>query len=150
MTKRQNPGKSWRGDRWSPVIGYAIDRRFRRRRDRIAELLVIELGEQEWRNDPVDFPDDPDRSRDARFMKWRKSPPKRGSLVYRIDLAIEEITGELRRCWGLLRDVNCARSSAQVYRRLEHIVDHGDDVVVFFEESDPDTKAIIEDHYPGG
>ncbi len=150
MTKRQNPGKGWRGDRWSPVIGHAIDRRLRKRRNRIAELLAIDLDEQEWRNNPVDFPDDPDMSREARFMKWRETPPTSGSLVYRIDLAIEEITGELRRCWGLLRDVNCARSSAQVYRRLEHIVDHADDVVELFEESDPESKAIIEDHYPGG
>ena len=150
MTKGQNPGKSWRGDRWSPVIGHAIDRRLRKRRNRIAELLAIDLDEQEWRNDPVDIPDDPDMSREARFMKWRETPPTSGSLVYRIDLAIEEITGELRGCWGLLRDVNCARSSAQVYRRLEHIVDHADDVVELFEESDPETKAIIEDHYPGG
>ncbi len=150
MTERQNPGKSWRGDRWSPVIGYAIDRRLQRRRDRIAELLAIDLGEQEWRNDPVDFPDDPDMSREARFMKWRETPPTSGSLVYRIDLAIEEITGELRRCWGLLRDVNRALSGAQVYRRIEHIVARADHVVELFEESDPETKAIIEDHYPGG
>lgn len=87
---------------------------------------------------------------EARYMKWRKTRPRSGSSVYRIDLAIEEISGELRRCWGLLRDVNRARSSAQVYRRLEYIVDHASDVVALFEESDPATKAIIEDHYPGG
>ncbi len=149
-TKRQNPGKSWRGDRWSLVIGDAIDRRLHGRRDRIAELLAIDLGEQEWRVDPVDFPDEPDMSPEALYMKWRKTPPKSGSPVYRIDLAIEEIAGELRRCWGLLRDVNRARSSAQVYRRLDHIVGHADDVVALFDESDPATKAIIEDHYPGG
>ncbi len=131
-------------------MGFAIDRRLQRRRDRIAELLAIDLDEQEWRNDPVDFSDDPDMSRESRFMKWRETPPNSGSLVYRIDLAIEEITGELRRCWGLLRDVNRALSDAQVYRRLEHIVAHADHVVELFEESDPETKAIIEDHYPGG
>lgn len=150
MPERQNPGKGWRGDRWSPVIGHAIDRRLRKRRNRIAELLAIDLDEQEWRNDPVEYPDDPDISPEARFMEWRKTPPKSGSLVDRIDLAIEEISGELRRCWGLLRDVNCARSTAQVYRRLEHIVDHADHVVELFEDSDPETKAIIENHYPGG
>lgn len=150
MTKRQNPGKSWRGDRWSPAIGHAIDRRLQRRRNRIAELLAIDLDEREWRKDPVDFLDDPDMSREARFMKWRQTPPKSGSLVFRIDLAIEEIAGELRRCWGLLRDVNRARSTAQVYRRLEHIVAHVDHAGELYEESDLKTQAIIEEHYAGG
>ena len=131
-------------------MGFAIDRRLQRRRDRIAELLAIDLDEQEWRNDPVDFPDDPDMSREARFMKWRETPPNSGSLVYRIDLAIEEITGELRRCWALSRDVNRAASSAQIYRILERLEADSDRAVELFRSIDPRVRHLIEEAYPGG
>lgn len=127
---RTKPSLGWRGDNWSPVIGNAIERRLKARRARLAELLDIDIKDREFQCLPGD--------------------PGNGRYIYRIDLAIDELTRELRTCWSLLREVNRAASSAQVYRTLEAIAAEPTNFVDPSQRIDPETWGWIEDHYPGG
>jgi hypothetical protein len=129
----------------------AIDGRLQSRRERLANLLDINLDEREWQNQPPEFPNDPNLAPGERYIRWRKTPPTEGRQVYRIDLALEELGDALRECWGVLRDVNRAGSAAQVFRTLEAVArapakyTHVDSL----RELGPRTISLIEDNYPG-
>ncbi|MCH8196502.1 MAG: hypothetical protein IH904_00330 [Proteobacteria bacterium] len=71
------------GDHWTPTVSRAIDRRLTKRRSAIVELLDI----------------------DPKAVEYRRSPDltEPGEMIALADLALEEISGELRRCWALLR-----------------------------------------------
>ena len=118
------------GDRWTPTVGRAIDRRLTKRRSAIIDLLDI----------------------DPEAVEYRRStgPTEPGDMIALADLALEEISGELRRCWGLLRDVNRAASSAQAYRMLERLEADPDRAVELFGSIDPHVRYLIEQAYPGG
>jgi plasmid stabilization system protein ParE len=130
----------------------AIERRLLARRERLAEHLDIGLEDQEWRSNPPDYPKNPDLSAVERYFLWRKTATTEGRRVHRIDLAMEELAGELRRCWALLRDVNRAGSSAQVYGTLQ-VIEASPRAFADLDalyRIEPETRALIEDYYPGG
>ncbi len=118
------------GDHWTPTVSRAIDRRLTKRRSSIVELLDI----------------------DPKAVEYRRSPDatEPGEMVALADLALEEISGELRRCWALSRDVNRAASSAQIYRILERLEANSDRAVELFRSIDPRVRHLIEEAYPGG
>ena len=148
---RTRPIRGWRGDRWGRVMSKAIDRRLQPRRERFASLLDIGLDEREWRNQPSDFPSDPNLTPGERYVRWREIPPTEGRQVYRIDLALEELGDALRECWGILRDVNRAGSRERVFRTLEAV----ERAPAKYAHIDrlrglgPRTLSLIEDNYPG-
>lgn len=148
---RTRPIRGWRGDRWGRVMSKAIDRRLQPRRERFASLLDIGLDEREWRNQPSDFPSDPNLTPGERYVRWREIPPTEGRQVYRIDLALEELGDALRECWGILRDVNRAGSRERVFRTLEAV----ERAPAKYAHIDrlrglgPRTLSLIEDDYPG-
>lgn len=120
----------FRRDRWTPTVGRAIDRRLAKRRSAIIDLLDIDPEVVEYRKSP--------------------DPTEPGEMIALADLALEEISGELRRAWALLRDVNRAGSSAQAYRLLERLEADPDRAVELFGSIDPHVRHLIEEAYPGG
>jgi len=118
------------GDPWTPIVGRAIDRRLAKRRSAIIDLLYIDPEAVEYR-----------RSSD---------PTEPGEMIALADLALEEISGELRHCWALLRDVNRTASSARAYRILERLEADPDRAVEIFGSIDPRVRHMIEEEYPGG
>jgi len=121
---------NWRGDQWNQTVGNAIDRRLNAHRVRLAELLDIDLTDAEGIGATVD-----------------NLVP---AIRYRIDIALEEIAGELRRCWSLLRDVNRAASAAQLHHTLRALRADLDQAVDMIDRLDPETRGTIDDFYPGG
>ncbi len=118
------------GDHWTPTVSRAIDRRLAKCRSAIVELLDI----------------------DPKAVEYRRSPDltEPGEMIALADLALEEISGELRRCWALLRDVNRAASSAQAYQILDRLETDPDRAVELFGSIDPRVRHLIEEAYPGG
>ncbi len=66
------------------------------------------------------------------------------------DLALDDIAGELRRCWALLRDVNRTASTAQAYKILEQLEANPDKAAELIDCIDPRVRHLIEETYPGG
>lgn len=149
-TKRRRQAHGWHGDRWHPVVTRAIRRRLQARRERLADLLDIDLDEQECQAVPPNYPSGEVQMQVQRYIKWRRTPSFEGRRVHKIDLALNELTGVLRRCWSLLRDVNRAASLMQLYRKLEEIERDPDRFAARLDELDPETRGWIEDFYPGG
>ncbi len=125
MPTRTLPTFGWRGDRWSPIVGNAIDRRLRVRRERLAALLNIDLS-------------------DTESVRATENEPQ-GKIVFLVDIMLDELSGALRRCWSLLRDVNRAASRSQEYRTLEALEARPAEAVQLFETVDPHTRRIVED-----
>jgi hypothetical protein len=142
--------RPWRGDNWSKWIGIIIEGRLRPHRERIAELLSIDPNDKEWQNEPAAMPDDPELSPGERYLRWRGTPPPGGGFVSRLDLAIEDITGELRRCWAIFRNVNRAGSPAAAYRTLEELEADSRDHVSRLEEASPYVQVLVAGKCPGG
>lgn len=149
-TKRRRQALGWHGDRWHPVVTRAIRRRLQARRERLADTLDIDLDEQELQAIPPNHPSGEVQTQVQRYTRWRGTPSFEGRRVHKIDLALNELTGVLRRCWSLLRDVNRAASLTQLYRNLEEIERDPDRFATRLDELDPETGGWIEDFYPGG
>lgn len=132
------------------MVANAIERRLQARRERLAKLLRIRPDEIEWQGEAPPYPDASDEPEVERYLAWRHTSSPGGRLVPRIDLAIGELVGTLRRCWSLLRDVNPAISSARVFRALEAIERNAENFIQQMESLDPMTRGLIEDFYPGG
>ncbi len=139
----------WRGDRWDPVIGRAIEQKLQRRRSRLAQLLDIDPAEEEWQQDPNGIQVVKPGHTSKSDLSYRR-PSSKGKVVARIDLAIGELSAELRRCWSLLRDVNRAASLSRVYHNLEQVETDPDNFLISLDSLDPETRAHIEDFHPGG
>jgi len=144
---RQRP---WRGDNWSKWIGIIIEGRLRPHRERIAEILSIDPTEEEWRSEPAVMPDDPTLSRGERYIRWREAPAAGGHFVTRLDLVIEDIVGELRRCWAIFRNVNRAGSPALAYRALKALEADPNHLITRVEQASPYVQLLIAEAYPGG
>jgi hypothetical protein len=141
----------WQGDRWSPVIGRAIERRLQRRRDNLAAFLGIDTSERLWQPKNPDYPNDPELTDTERYIRWRHAPRSgRGEWIHNVDQAIDALTEELRRCWSNLRDVNRAASLAVVYRILEALEANSRPAMEAFDQLDPRVRHIIEENYRGG
>lgn len=97
--------RPWRSDRWSLRVSLAIEGWHQRRRNRIAKLLEIDPSEHEWRSRPVPLPSVRNLPRNKAYIEWRKAPSAGGANIPRIDLAIEQIAGEICRCWAIHRNV---------------------------------------------
>ncbi len=150
MMPRQQPKFGWQGDRWRPATGRLIEKRLRRHRTQLAEMLSTNLSEQEARTIPADYPEPDERTEGERYVEWRKSQTAGHEMIPRIDLAIEEITAALRRCWALNRDVNRAGSKAKVRHTLEALLAEPESIGDRWQTCDPETQGIIEAFYPGG
>jgi hypothetical protein len=130
LGSKRKPALDFHGDRWTPTVGRAIDRRLEEHRAAIIDLLDIDPKALEYRRSP--------------------DPTESGETIALADLAMEEISSELRRAWGLLRDVSRAASSAQIYRILERLQSDPDRAVDLLGYLDPHVRCLIEDAYPGG
>lgn len=67
-----------------------------------------------------------------------------------IDGLLDELATELRRCWAILRDVNQAATDARVRKTLQSLRKAEDDLYARVEATDPNTRSLIEDCWPGG
>ena len=150
MNRRQERTFRWQGDRWRPATARLIERHLQRHRDRLAEMLSIDLSEQEARGVPRPFPKADERTAGARYVEWRQMGNAGVEVVPRIDLAIEELTAALRRCWALNKDINRAASSAQVRHTLESLLADASSIEERWPVCDPETRGMIEEFYPGG
>jgi hypothetical protein len=150
MMPRQQPTFDWQGDRWRSATGHLIEKRLRRHRTQLAEMLSIDISEQEARTIPADYPEPDERTEGERYVEWRQSQAVGAEMVARIDLAIEEIAAALRRCWALNRDVNHATSTAKARHTLEALLAEPKSIGERWQTCDPETQGLIEGFYPGG
>ena len=140
----------FRGDRWSPAIGRAIERRLQARREQLADQLEVGLNELEARGEQSQYPANATARDTAAYVKWRHNRDRDVRLVRRIDLAIEELTGTLRRCWALLRDVNLAASDPRARQILADMARRPEAYTGHLDEIDPNVRGLLEDLAPGG
>lgn len=145
--------RRWRGDGWNGVVSCAIDLRLGRKRERLAALLDIDLADSEWRQQLQPLPPRPpgttsrsdSRGEVTRYIAWRKLPPAGGSSVHLIDLALEDLSVALRRCWNLAVEVDRKPSIAGVRHRLQSIRSRPKRFAGSIDEIDPETQGALED-----
>ena len=134
------------GDRWRLSLSRAIMSRLSRRKGRIAELLEIDPTLEEWQQ--IRAPNLSGRNV-ASYIQWREAPPTGARRVKIIDLTLDEITGILRTCVALHRDLNHAPALPAVSKRLLQIA-RRPRPLRDFDLLDQAALVGIAEHHPGG
>jgi len=131
MPRNTQPLTNWHGDSWSPVVGHAIDRRLVKDWGKIANIIrpIYQKNHSEI---------------DINQLATQRA------FEIEFNALIQDLSNELRRAWGILRDVNRSGSDAQIYRTLQALIHDPKDIQNQIWSIDLGTRSFIEDHHTDG
>ena len=135
---------------WRCQHGRDVRKALGERRERIAELLGIDLSDKQgrWQPSKQQPPHSEKRHDFDRYMQVRRAG--RGTVVATIDVVLDELEGICLQACAEAINVDRRPSYAQCYAALENLRDATTISHRTISQIDPRVLRILAKHYPGG